>query len=90
METKVQTVMDGLVTYVNPGKKELGDLTKFLKSNPLVREVEIYSDNVELTWMTYCMHYFEVVSAGGVVVNQRGNVLWILRNGHWDLSLIHI
>ena len=85
METEVQTVMDGLVTYVNPGKKELGDLTKFLKSNPLVREVEIYSDNVELTWMTYCMHYFEVVSAGGVVVNQRGNVLWILRNGHWDL-----
>lgn len=64
MEPEVQTVMDGLVTYVNPGKKELGDLTKFLKSNPLVREVEIYSDNVELTWMTYCMHYFEVVSAG--------------------------
>ena len=47
METEVQTVMDGPVTYVNPGKKELGDLTKFLKSNPLVRRVEIYSDNVE-------------------------------------------
>ena len=85
METEVQTDMDGPVTYVNPGKKELGYLTKFLKSNPLVREVEIYSDNVELTWMTYCMHYFEVVSAGGVVVNKKGNVLWILRNGHWDL-----
>ena len=72
METEVQTVMDGPVTYVNPGKKELGDLTKFLKSNPLVREVEIYSDNVELTWMTYCMHYFEVVSAGGM---SRGRTL---------------
>ena len=85
METEVQPNMDVPVIYVNPGKKKLGDLPKFLKLNPHVREVEIFSDNVEYTWMTYCMHYFEVVSAGGVVVNQRGNVLWILRNGHWDL-----
>ena len=47
--------------------------------------MEIRSDNIEKTWMNYCMNYFEVVSAGEVVENQRGNILWILRNGHWDL-----
>ena len=78
-------VEGGPVTYWNPDKNMLKDLTKFLKANPLVREVEIHSDDIERTWMTYCMNYFEVVSAGGVVVNQRGSVLWILRNGHWDI-----
>ena len=85
METEAKPVEGGPKTYWNPDKKELKDLTKFLKANPLVREVEIHSDNIETTWMNYCMNYFEVVSAGGVVVNQRGNVLWILRNGHWDI-----
>ena len=85
METEAKPVEGGPKTYWNPDKKELKDLTKFLKANPLVREVEIHSDNIEKTWMNYCMNYFEVVSAGGVVVNQRGNVLWILRNGHWDI-----
>ena len=85
METEVKAVEGGPVKYWNPDKKTLKDFTKFLKANPLVREVEICSDDIERTWMTYCMNYFEVVSAGGVVVNQRGNVLWILRNGHWDI-----
>lgn len=78
-------VEGGPVTYWNPSKKELSGLTKFLKSNPLVREVEIYSDNIEKLWVDYCMNYFEVVSAGGLVLNQKGKMLWILRNGHWDL-----
>ena len=85
METEVKGVKGGPVTYWNPDKNILNNLTKFLKNNPLVREVEIHSDDIERTWMTYCMNYFEVVSAGGVVVNQRGNMLWILRNGHWDI-----
>jgi len=31
------------------------------------------------------MNYFEVVSAGGLVVNKNNKVLWINRNKHWDL-----
>ena len=31
------------------------------------------------------MNYFEVVSAGGLVVNKKNKVLWINRNKHWDL-----
>ena len=68
METEVKGVKGGPVTYWNPDKNMLKDLTKFLKANPLVREVEIHSDDIGRTWMTYCMNYFEVVSAGGVVV----------------------
>lgn len=82
---EIQQTDGGPVTYWNPSKKKLGGLIKFLKSNPLVREVEIYSDNIERLWVDYCMNYFEVVSAGGLVMNQKGKMLWILRNGHWDL-----
>ncbi len=85
METESKPVEKGPITYWNPSKNELKNLPKFLKENPLVREVEIHSDNIEKTWMNYCMNYFEVVAAGGVVVNERGNILWILRNGHWDI-----
>jgi len=82
---EIQKASECPVTYWNPSKKELAGLIKFLKTNPLVREVEIYSDNIKKLWVDYCMNYFEVVSAGGLVMNQKGKMLWILRNGHWDL-----
>jgi 8-oxo-dGTP pyrophosphatase MutT (NUDIX family) len=83
--TEKKPSTSGALTYWNPDKKTLKNLTKVLKATPTLREVEIYSDNIEKLWMNYCMNYFEVVSAGGLVVNQRGNALWIFRNGHWDL-----
>ena len=85
MEVESKPLEDGALIYWKPDSKTLKGLTKLLKANPLIREVEIHSDNIEKTWMNYCMNYFEIVSAGGVVENQRGNILWILRNGHWDL-----
>ena len=73
------------LSILNPDKKTLKDLPNFLKSHPEVKEINLYSNNVEELWMRFCMNYFEVVSAGGIVVNSKNKLLWINRNNHWDL-----
>ena len=74
-----------MLSIFNPDNKTIKDLPNFLKSHSEVHEVTLISDNVEELWMRFCLNYFEVVSAGGLVVNSENNFLWIKRNNHWDL-----
>ena len=73
------------LSLFNPDSKTLKDLPKFINSHPNIEAIYISSTNLEQMWMRFCMNYFEVVSAGGLVVNKNGNVLWINRNKNWDL-----
>jgi len=73
------------LSLFNPDSKTLKDLPKFIASHPNLKEIYISSKNLEGLWMRFCMNYFEVVSAGGLVVNKNNKVLWINRNKHWDL-----
>ncbi|PCJ80188.1 MAG: NUDIX hydrolase [Bacteroidetes bacterium] len=75
---------DSLSIY-NPDKKTLKDLPLFLRAHPELETVNLYSNDLEELWMRFCMHYYEVVSAGGLVVNSNNKMLWINRNNHWDL-----
>ena len=74
-----------MLSIFNPDNKTIKDLPNFLKYHNEVHEVTLISDNVEELWMRFCLNYFEVVSAGGLVVNSENNFLWINRNNHWDL-----
>ena len=69
----------------DPDSKTLKDLPKFIKTHPDLTAVNISSNNLDQLWMRFCMNYFEVVSAGGLVINKNDKVLWINRNKHWDL-----
>ncbi|MGY8917072.1 MAG: NUDIX hydrolase [Flavobacteriales bacterium] len=69
----------------DPDSKTLKDLPKFIKTHPNLTAVNISSNNLDQLWMRFCMNYFEVVSAGGLVINKNDKVLWINRNKHWDL-----
>jgi len=73
------------LSLFNPDSKTLKDLPKFIASHPNLKEIYISSKNLDEIWMRFCMNYFEVVSAGGLVVNKNNKVLWINRNKHWDL-----
>ncbi len=73
------------LSLFNPDSKTLKDLPKFISSHPNLKEIYISSKNIDELWMRFCMNYFEVVSAGGLVVNKKNKVLWINRNKHWDL-----
>tara|TARA_B110000211_G_scaffold86936_1_gene101987 strand:+ start:3070 stop:3645 length:576 start_codon:yes stop_codon:yes gene_type:complete len=73
------------LSLFNPDSKTLKELPKFIASHPSLKEIYISSKNLDELWMRFCMNYFEVVSAGGLVVNKNNKVLWINRNKHWDL-----
>lgn len=53
--------------------------------NGLCKSLILQGDDLELMWRDFCSHYQLIEAAGGVVVNSKSEVLWILRNGKWDL-----
>ena len=73
------------LSLFDPDSMTLKDLPKFIYAHPNLQAINIYSKNLDELWMKFCMNYFEVVSAGGLVVNKSGKILWINRNNHWDL-----
>ena len=76
---------EGTMTLLNPTKRMLRDLPTMLKRSPEVNEVKVYANDLDHVWMTFCAGYHELAAAGGVVRDDEGHVLWIQRNGKWDL-----
>ena len=75
----------GVLQWIDPTTSMLKDLPGFLKKNSDVQEVVIYASELEDVWMRFCSGYQELAAAGGVVQDDEGHVLWIQRNGKWDL-----
>jgi ADP-ribose pyrophosphatase YjhB (NUDIX family) len=50
-----------------------------------VRQLMICSDNPEATFLSFCKHYRIIEAAGGLVYNTEEKILFIFRNGKWDL-----
>ena len=53
--------------------------------NGLCKSLILRGNDVEYMWRHFCSYYQLIEAAGGVVVNSKREVLWILRNGKWDL-----
>ena len=53
--------------------------------NGLCKSLILLGDDVEYMWRDFCSHYQLIEAAGGIVVNCKREVLWIFRNGKWDL-----
>lgn len=75
----------GSMQFVNPSARMLKDLPNVLKKTPDLVDVTVYATDLEEVWMTFCSGYHELAAAGGVVQDNDGHVLWIQRNGKWDL-----
>ncbi len=63
------------------------DLQTFIKK--LEREeinyLYLYDDNIQLLFEKFCSSFRIIEAAGGVVKNSKGEILFIFRNGIWDL-----
>jgi len=53
--------------------------------NGICKSLIMQGDDVGHMWRDFCSHYQLIEAAGGIVVNSKREVLWILRNGKWDL-----
>lgn len=76
----------GVAFVVNePNDQSLKDLPTLLRAHRGIEKIVLTTHNLESLWIRFCLLYSEVLAAGCVVENQRGEVLWIERNGKWDL-----
>ena len=75
----------GKLALYNPSERMLRDLPSLLKRSPQLEDVVIFATDLDHVWMTFCSGYHELAAAGGVVLDDEGHVLWIQRNGKWDL-----
>lgn len=47
--------------------------------------VNIYAPHVDKVWEAFCSYYKNIFAAGGVVLNEKDEMLWIYRLNKWDL-----
>jgi 8-oxo-dGTP pyrophosphatase MutT (NUDIX family) len=68
-----------------PDAHTLLELPKLLRERADIQQITLTSADVEQLWIQFCLGYDEVLAAGCVVENEDGHVLWMERNGRWDL-----
>lgn len=73
------STIDDLKTFL------LGYVIKSTKQH-----VRIVCTDVEKTWRDFCSLFEIRKAAGGLVLNNKGNYLFIRRNGFWDIPKGHI
>jgi 8-oxo-dGTP pyrophosphatase MutT (NUDIX family) len=64
--------------------KGRGSITKAIK-RARNYSIIIFGEDLEIMWRDFCSHYQIIEASGGVILNDQGFVLWIFRNGKWDL-----
>lgn len=65
-------------------------LVEMLETSSSLAHIYIQTDNCEGMYEKVCAEFKEVIAAGGLVTNRRGDFLLIRRNGLWDLPKGHM
>lgn len=74
---------NGLFTMCSTAE-EFAKILVFFQSSRL-KVLHIFSDDVNRLFELFAANYRLIDAAGGLVTNQKGQVLMIKRNGFWDL-----
>jgi 8-oxo-dGTP pyrophosphatase MutT (NUDIX family) len=74
-----------LVTRYPGMAKMLLNYVDMLEKNPKFRLVTLYAPDVEKLFTDFKGHYKWLEAAGGLVYNEKGEILTIYRRGSWDL-----
>lgn len=65
--------------------EEINYLLNLLEKSSLIEVLIIQSDQIAELWADFRAHFKEIEAAGGLVLNDRKELLLIHRNGLWDL-----
>ncbi len=82
--TNAPPEVDGLVLN-EPSEAVLKSLPGLLRQRSDIPAIWLVAEDVEALWIRFCMGYHEVLAAGCIVENEFGEMLWMKRNGRWDL-----
>lgn len=50
-----------------------------------VKQIVLWNENLTEMWRQFQMHFTPVTAAGGLVLNEKDEILLIFRRGKWDL-----
>lgn len=75
------------VIYHYGENSQLSKLPNFLLNSPKINllYVPVSADKLEITFKQICSEYRHINAGGGLVLNKKGEILLIFRNGLWDL-----
>ena len=72
--------------YVCPAGSSLPkELPEIFRGDSIIKTIAVVTCNPEQTFNELRRNFKEITAAGGLVHNERGEFLLILRNGIWDL-----
>ena len=71
-------------TFLKYDAVSLKSIIHRLENNDL-SQVYLYHNDLKYLWKNFKKHYKIIKAAGGVVLNDNNEILWIYRNGRWDL-----
>lgn len=75
---------DVLVEYEN--KKILSDvILKIESASDNKKVICVHGKSIRLIWKDFCSRYTIIKAGGGVVKNEKNEILFIFRRGKWDL-----
>ena len=69
---------------LNYNDSGLNEIIKRLENNEL-KSVSIYHSNLQNLWENFKSHFNIIEAAGGLVLNENNETLWIYRHEKWDL-----
>jgi 8-oxo-dGTP pyrophosphatase MutT (NUDIX family) len=79
LETENQKV------YVEPSPLKLKAIISDFEKNKKAKKLYIVTSDPKTTFTLFALEYTIVFAAGGLVRNEKGELLLIFRNGRWDL-----
>ncbi len=74
--------------FLHDGNKpnSISELVHHLNNENTEQEIHcLYGKNVSLVWRLFSKHYTLIRAGGGIVRNAKNEILFIFRNGKWDL-----
>lgn len=78
---------EGKTLFVPKGK-EVG-VDRLIKALDDTRVLTVYSPDIKSVFSAFCKNFTRINAAGGVVVDNREQILMIRRRGFWDLPKGH-
>ncbi len=71
-------------SFMRYDSNRLSDILRNIEKGFLT-DVHLYHPDLEFLWYDFKRHFELIEAAGGIVFNESDEVLWIYRNGRWDL-----
>jgi|AntRauTorcE11897_2_1112592.scaffolds.fasta_scaffold37254_2 8-oxo-dGTP pyrophosphatase MutT (NUDIX family) len=76
---------DRELTFKYFDKSDIKLLFKLLKNFPDIKKINLFHPDLDHLWTDFKAYFKVIEAAGGLVKNEKGEILFIFRRGSWDL-----